>query len=104
MELDKDIQVWMHNKFFMKGRMISGKKNAPEGHVCVFNGNICTKSHGKIWFGDLDLTKDNSELEALSEVVGEPIYILREYDARFEFEKNPQFDKAVAVITHKKAA
>ena len=81
------------------GRMISGSKTAPKGHVCVFNANICTKSKGKIWFGDLDLTTDADDLKRFAAEEGEDIYILREMDARFENEARPLFEKAVAVYS-----
>lgn len=78
------------------GRMISGSKRGPEGHLCVFNANICTKSKGKVWFGDLDLTADVDELKAFAAEQGEDIYILREMDARFRNEAKPLFENAVA--------
>lgn len=82
----------------MIGRMISGNKKCPQGHICVFNANICTASKGKIWFGDLDLTKDKEALIEMAKEEGENIYVLREYDARFENEETPKIDQAVAVI------
>jgi hypothetical protein len=59
------LKVWMHQAFFMPGRMISGTKIAPKGQTCVFNANVCTKKLGKIWFGDLNLTKDEGQLKHL---------------------------------------
>ncbi len=84
--------------FMRPGRMISGSKSAPKGHVFVFNGNICIKSKGKIWFGDLDLTTDAQKLGALAKEMREDLYILREHDARFSNEANPKYENAVAVI------
>lgn len=82
-----------------QGRMISSSKTAPKGHVCVFNANICTKSNGKIWFGDIDLTDDHKDLAAMAVEQGEPIYVLREMDARFMNEAAPKFENAVAIIS-----
>lgn len=82
--------------FTRMGRMISGSKQGPEGHLCVFNANICTKSRGKVWFGDLDLTADLVDLKRFAAEQGEDIYILRERDARFTNEAKPLFDEAVA--------
>jgi len=79
------------------GRMISGSKRAPVGEVCVWNANVLTKSRGKFWFGDLNLTRDADELKALGSKEGEPIYVLREMDARFTTEANPRWDNAVAI-------
>ncbi len=85
--------------FSRMGRMISGSKKEPKGHVCVFNANICTKSRGKIWFGDLDLTDDVADLRRLAAEQGENIYVLREMDARFMNEAAPKFENAVAIYS-----
>ncbi len=84
--------------FTSPGRMISGDKRCPKGHVCVFNANVCSKSRGKFWFGDIDITADASDLKKLAAKEGEEIYILRERDARFGNEATPLFEKAVACI------
>jgi hypothetical protein len=83
------------------GRMISGSKSAPKGHVCVFNANLCTKSKGKFWFGDLDLSepRDQEQLKLVAHEKGEDVYVLREMDARFRNEEKPLFENAVARIT-----
>lgn len=84
--------------FTQPGRMISGNKTCPKGHVCVFNANVCTKTRGKIWFGDLDISADAKELTRLAVEQGEEVYVLREIDARFRNEAAPKFEKAVARI------
>jgi hypothetical protein len=85
------------------GRMISGSKSfysaAFPDHVIVFNGNICTKTKGKIWYGDLDITKDEEKLKQFASLVGEDLYILREMDARFENEKAPLLNRAIAIVS-----
>jgi len=85
------------------GRMISASKSAYDRahpkNVVVFNANVCTRSHGKIWFGDLDVTKDEQTLQKLAAALGEDVFVLREHDARFETEANPQFERARAVAT-----
>jgi hypothetical protein len=80
------------------GRMISGNKRGPDGHICVFNANVCTRGRGKIWFGDIDLTVDAEDLKALAAEQNDTVYVLREHDARFVTESNPRFDWAVAVV------
>lgn len=85
--------------FTSPGRMISMSKTAPKGHVCVFNANICIKSTGKIWFGDLDLTADADDLKRLAYEKGEHVFVLREHDARFLNEADPKYDRAVAIIS-----
>lgn len=85
--------------FNRPGRMISGSKQGPKGHVCVFNANLCTRTAGKIWFGDIDLTADADDLKRLATEKDEPIYVLREMDARFMNEGKPLFQNAVAIVT-----
>lgn len=85
--------------FSRPGRMISSSKQAPKGHVCVFNANLCTKNGTKVWFGDLDLTADADELKRFAAQKGEDIFVLREMDARFHNEANPRMEKAVAFVT-----
>ena len=63
-------------------------------NVVVFNANIIT-SHGKMWYGDIDVTKDEAKLKEYAEAIGEKIYVLREMDARFENENKPLLEKAV---------
>ena len=82
------------------GRLISSSKSGylgmfPDNEV-VFNANICTES-GKIWFGDLDITRDKAKLRVLADALGERVYVLREMDARFNNESSPRLDKAVYV-------
>lgn len=91
-------------RFFSLGRMISGNKTGPKGHVCVFNANICAKSKGKIWFGDLDLTADAEMLRKYAAEVGEDLYILREMDARFTHEAAPLYENAVAIVSRNTVA
>lgn len=80
------------------GRILSASKTAPKGEVCVFNANLCTKSKGKFWFGDLNLTRDVEQLKLAAQEQGEDVYVLREKDARFTTEANPRFENAVARI------
>lgn len=67
-------------------------------HVVLFNANLVTESRGKIWFGDLDLTIDRERLVRLANSLGEPLYVLREFDARFSTARDPAFHQAVTVI------
>lgn len=89
----------MSINFERSGRMMSGSKRGPEGHVCVWNANLCTKDGGKFWFGDLDLTDDADDLKRLAAEKGCDIYVLRERDARFTTEANPLLENAVAIVT-----
>lgn len=87
------------------GRMISGSKSGymsrnPDNLV-VFNANLCTKERGKIWFGDLDLSKDDKLLEQFAKALAQDLYVLREHDARFDNEESPKFENAVKVYRGK---
>lgn len=86
-----------------EGRMIalskSGYRTQFPDHVIVFNANIFTRSGGKIWHGDLDVTTDGDALKAMAAKQGEELFILRESDGRFEREKNPAWDQAIARVT-----
>lgn len=91
------------DNFFMFGRMVSASKSDYScrfpTHVVVFNANVCTKTHGKIWHGDVDITKDEAKLIELAKALGEDVYVLREMDGRFENEGEPKLDSARAVVS-----
>lgn len=70
------------------GRMISPNKRSPEGHFCVFNANIITRINGKVWWGDLDLTKEGEILKKIATETGEQLYVLCEMDCRFDTEND----------------
>jgi hypothetical protein len=84
------------------GRMIAVSKThyhrAHPTHVPVFNANVCTKSRGKIWFGDLDLTPDEARLNQLAAELDEPVYVLYEHHARFGTEAAPLLGKHVLKV------
>lgn len=73
------------------GRLFGSKsmyREANPDNLVLFNANIITKSHGKIWWGDLDLTKDFKKLKSVAKEIGEPLYVLYEMDARFGAEND----------------
>ena len=82
------LQLLELNKL-MCGRMVSASKRAPAGETCVWNANIVTKTHGKVWFGDLNLNRDGETLKRVAESINEPLYVLRESDCRFGTENDP---------------
>lgn len=61
----------------------------------IYNSNILV-GNKKYWFGDFRLN-NKTKLDDISQLLEEPIYLLREMDARFETEDNPNIDKAVYV-------
>jgi hypothetical protein len=84
------------------GRMMAvsktGYQNKYPDSVCLWNANVFTKGKGKIWWGDLDLTRDAEELKRFAKDQGEELFILRERDGRFDNEQAPDLSLAVARI------
>ena len=83
------------------GRLISGSKSsyclAHPDNLVLFNANICT-DNGKVWFGDLDITKDADKLKEAAEALNCRLYVLYEGDARFSNEDKPLLEKAVVTF------
>lgn len=75
--------IFRENGFHI-GRMISGSKSGytsrNKGNLIVFNARICTLDEGVIWWGDLDITKDEEGLKKISEQIGNTIYVIQESD------------------------
>lgn len=90
---------------FMFGRMISWSKsgymNKYPDRKPIFNANIFTLEEGKVWYGDVDLITDMDVLNNIAKASGRALYILREYDGRFENENigpDKIKEKAVAIF------
>lgn len=84
------------------GRMISLSKSGyhrlfPE-RFPVFNANVCLRA-GKVWHGDLDLTLDERRLQRLARKVGQTVFVLSEFDGRFNNEGEPLLEQAVFSVT-----
>jgi|688.fasta_scaffold86144_3 hypothetical protein len=78
------------------GRLISGSKSGyrdlyPDNEV-YFNANVFVLGEGKIWHGDLDITKDREILLEIAREIGKDLFILREMDGRFENEERTDSD------------
>lgn len=80
------------------GRVISASKQTPAGHIRWFNANLVTRSMEKVWFGDIDILEDKDALVAYAEKLGQPVYVLREMDARFNM--HVDLTRAVAMASH----
>jgi len=108
-ETDAHVQIDYYEIFkkhgLYLGRYISSSKAALKGHVAVFNGNIVTEKAGKIWYGDLDITLEFDQLKEIADEIGQDLYILEEYNARFNKE-NAGFkywkENAIEIIKCKK--
>ena len=79
-------QIFESNEFPF-GYMLDGQKwkysQSFPNHLVIFNSNVLTKSHGKVWYGDLDVSISHARLKKIAEQVGEPLYVLHESAARF---------------------
>lgn len=68
------------------GAMLSNSKSgyaiSHANNLFVFNANVCTREHGTLWSGDLDVTVSAETLKALSAVLHTDLFILAEHDAR----------------------
>ena len=87
---------------FFDGRMIGGSKTGYSGlhpdDLIIFNANVLMPGHGKVWYGDLNLTKDYLVLREIAQNLNTELYVLWESDGRFGLETKPLnelFDKAV---------
>ena len=87
------------------GRMLSMSKSAYSnnntGNIIVFNSNVFIKQgkkYQKIWYGDIDVTREVSNLAELADQLKTSVYVLREMDGRFENEKKPKIENAVIKI------
>jgi len=64
----------------------SGYRNRNPENEIFFNANIFTVEDGKIWWGDIDYTKDRETLEKIAMKLERKLYIVKELDGRFENE------------------
>lgn len=92
-EADPNCYVIFATNGLMMGRMIAPSKSAyckdHQGELVIFNANILTKTHGKVWYGDINVTLDFDNLKNIADQIGEDLYILMEGDARFGYENQP---------------
>jgi hypothetical protein len=90
---DPDCYVIFATNHLDMGRMIAASKSAycqeHQGELVIFNANVITKTHGKIWYGDLNINIDFDNLKNVADHLGEDLYILMEGDARFGYENQP---------------
>jgi hypothetical protein len=92
-EGDPNYYVLFATNNLTMGRMIAPSKSEycqeHQGDLIIFNANIITKKHGKIWYGDLNITLDFDNLKNVADYLNEDLYILMEGDARFGYENQP---------------
>jgi hypothetical protein len=83
------------------GRMLSGSKTANPEREIVWNANLFMEVPGivrtdKVWYGDLSLADSREALQKMANEMQATFYVLREGDGRFDREKDPALDRAVA--------
>ena len=87
---DPDCYVLFASHGLYMGRMIAEVKGTycveHQGELVIFNANVLTKKHGKIWYGDINVNEDFEKLKDIADKMGEDLYILVEGDARFGYE------------------
>lgn len=80
------------------GRMLSQSKSSySDRHpnsIVYFNGNIFDKDGVKLWFGDVDLTKDKAKLEQIAHLLDEVIYVTAESPFRWEDQTTARLEEA----------
>ena len=85
------------------GRMIAGSKStylrAFPKNLVMFNANVILEGMGKVWHGDLDITRDEALLVRLAELTDRELYVLYEMDGRFENEDSPKLDRAAYKVS-----
>ena len=94
---DDIYDIFERNKL-MCGRIISGGKQSPPGCKCVWNANIISPKMGKVWYGDINLTREGDKLKKVASEIGEVLYVLRESDARFGTENAPMESLIVRAV------
>ena len=104
-----EIQKHFDAHGFYDARMIGGSKSFySKEHLddlIVFNANVLMPNYGKVWYGDLNLTKDYIVLKSIADTLDTKLYVLWESDGRFGEETKPLnelFDKSVWNTTESK--
>jgi len=87
----------------LPGRMIAASKsnytNRHPDRVAIFNANVVLSPLVKAWHGDIDLTLAEPLLHELARLTGRIVYLLYEFDGRFENEHAPRIENAVFSVT-----
>ena len=73
------------------GRLIAASKSRyrekfPDNQI-FFNANLFVLGEGKVWHGDIDITRDGEIFQNISSKLGISLYVIREMDGRFENEE-----------------
>lgn len=81
------------------GKMLSASKtDYSKKHsksTVFFNGNVYDSDGQKIWYGDIDLTRENKKIERLAKVLGESIYVTAEQPFRWSAQTRETLEEAI---------
>jgi len=78
----------------------SGYHRSFPDHQFVFNANVFCRTKGKLWWGDLDLTSDKEILRTIAKRLRVRLYVLSEFDGRFENAELPHLEVRERAIWH----
>jgi len=101
----RDVFKTVDDLMGIPGRLVGSSKNSyaknHEKNLVVFNGNLFIQledRYQKIWYGDVDVTREEPTLIELAKQLDTTVFLLREMDGRFEYEEKPKIEKSVARI------
>lgn len=60
----------------------SGYRKRNPTHVFIPNAHVYCRPHGRVWWGDLDLKRDQPALEKAARFIRCRLYVVREHDSR----------------------
>lgn len=98
--VDAEFSPTTHNAVFVEnalpfGRCFGSKSGYRAAHPraqFLPNANIFSLRHGKLWWGDLDLTVDAPALERIARRLRCRLFVLREFEGRWLDEQIPAED------------
>lgn len=78
----------------------SGYRKMNQRHFFVPNANVFCRSHGKVWWGDLDLWRDARRLEQAAQQLRCRLFVLQEHDGRFDKAELPLSEVREQAVWH----
>ena len=78
----------------------SGYRASNPTNFFVPNANVFCRTHGKIWWGDLDLSVDKAALKWAAKRLRARLYVVSEFDGRFENADCPHSQVLTCAIWH----
>lgn len=89
------------------GKLLSGSKSSySKSHpknIVFFNGNVYGSDGRKLWYGDIDLTRDGKNLKYLAHQLQESIYVTAEQPFRWEAQTKESLEEACAETAYSRA-